>query len=256
MKKILFIYCVFLLSILLSQIKVYSQTHIPAGNVSGTWYKANSPYYIYGEIKVPRGKKLNIEPGVEVIFTGHYKLIVNGILEAIGAENDSILFTPQDTVVGWHGIRFIEAEDVSTLQYCILEFGKTSLDEKFEKDGVLEDSLLYIEFAKDFGSWEYKLLPNKFNPYDRRWDLIGGAIFTYKSNPTIKYCTIRKNYAKIGGGGIACFNNSNLIINYCQFYDNKTVLSELGLGGGIWCFYYSSAQIENCKITRNLVLVC
>jgi len=85
--------------------------------------KQNSPYYVDGEIKIPRGKKLVIEAGVKIIFTGHHKLIVNGILEAKGTKNDSIYFFPSDTSVGWHGIRFIEAEDVSYLEYCILKYG-------------------------------------------------------------------------------------------------------------------------------------
>ncbi len=57
--------------------QTFSQTHIPSGTVSGKWLKQNSPYYIDGEIKIPRGKKLIIEPGVKVIFNGHHKLIVN-----------------------------------------------------------------------------------------------------------------------------------------------------------------------------------
>jgi hypothetical protein len=69
---------------------------------------------------------------VKVIFTGHYKLIVNGILEAKGNEQDSIYFFPSDTAVGWHGIRFIEAEDFSTLEYCVLRYGKTVLPDSLD----------------------------------------------------------------------------------------------------------------------------
>src|SRR3989304_5202013 len=118
-----FILLSFLIILLSNQ--TFSQTHIPTGNVNGKWLKQNSPYYIDGEIKIPRGKKLIIEPGVKVIFTGHYKLIVNGILEAKGTKQDSVYFFPSDTAVGWHGIRFIEAEDFSTLEYCVLRKGKT-----------------------------------------------------------------------------------------------------------------------------------
>jgi len=45
-----------------------SQTNIPTGNVNGKWVKQNSPYYIDGELKIPRSKKLIVEPGVKIIF--------------------------------------------------------------------------------------------------------------------------------------------------------------------------------------------
>ncbi len=66
-------------------------TEIPAGDVSGTWTKAFSPYHINGEITIPNDSTLTIEPGVEVVFTGHYKFNVQGRLLAIGTETDTIV---------------------------------------------------------------------------------------------------------------------------------------------------------------------
>jgi hypothetical protein len=84
-------YCTLLvLLILFLSHQTFPQTHISADNVSGKWLKQNSPYYIGGEIKIPHGNKLIIEQGVKVIFIGHYKLIVNGVLEAKGNEQDSL----------------------------------------------------------------------------------------------------------------------------------------------------------------------
>ena len=64
--------------------KINAQTSIPAGDVSGTWTKANSPYNIFGDIRVPDSMTLTIEPGVRVIFQGHYRLAVDGTIRAIG----------------------------------------------------------------------------------------------------------------------------------------------------------------------------
>ena len=156
-------YCVLLFFLILFlSYQTFPQTHIPRGNVNGKWLKQSSPYFIDGEIKIPRGKKLVIEPGVKVIFTGHYKLIVNSILEARGTEQDSIYFVPSDTAVGWHGIRFIEAEGLSTLEYCVLMGGKTSTPEELKK--ISEISCRYGE---ECAEW---LDPN------------GGAVFINKSN--------------------------------------------------------------------------
>lgn len=69
---ICFYFPIHLFLILLNLEIVQAQTVIPAGNVSGSWTFANTPYHIYGEITIPNGETLTIEPGVDVIFTGHY----------------------------------------------------------------------------------------------------------------------------------------------------------------------------------------
>jgi parallel beta-helix repeat protein len=205
-----------------------SQTNIPTGSVNGKWIKQSSPYYINGEIKIPRGKKLVIEPGVKIIFTGHYKMIVNGILEAKGNGKDSIYFFPSDTSVGWHGIRFIEAEDFSILEYCVLKYGKTSTPEELKINNKI-DIKSGTDLSEDF-------------------DAEGGAILIEKSNPIITHCFISNNIATLSGGGIAVKNYSNPKILYCKIINNKALI---WCGGGINCFNYSNPLIENCNITGN-----
>ena len=56
---------------------VFAQTIVPGGNVSGIWTAAGSPYLIEGEITVPEGDTLVINPGVEVIFQGNFKFRSN-----------------------------------------------------------------------------------------------------------------------------------------------------------------------------------
>ena len=87
---------------------ISAQINISGGNVSGTWIKGSSPYQIFGEISIQSGQTLTIEPGVKVIFHGHYKFNVHGRLLAIGTETDSILFTAQNKNEGWLGIKFLE----------------------------------------------------------------------------------------------------------------------------------------------------
>lgn len=98
-----------------------------SGPQSGLWMASGSPYRVTGEIVVPAGQTLTIEPGVRVQFDGHFKFTVNGRLQAVGAENDSIFFTTDDVATGWGGIR-IESSVISTLSYCRIEFGKTAGD--------------------------------------------------------------------------------------------------------------------------------
>ena len=140
-----------------------ADTIVPGGNVSGFWNLAGSPYLIEGGISIPTDETLSIAAGVEVIFQGHYKFNVHGVLTAVGTESDSILFTAADTVEGWHGIRFSSSSNDNQLSYCIIQYGRA--------------------FGTDS-------------------DQDGGGVHCYYSDPTIEHCTIHRNSAGRYSGGI------------------------------------------------------
>ena len=212
-----------------------AQTVVSGGDVSGLWEATGSPYLIEGEITVPAGDTLSIAPACSIIFQGHYKLVVNGILEAVGTETDSIIFTVADQDSGWHSIRFISAADSSHLSYCLIEYGRATGD----------------------------------YPDNR-----GGGIYCNDSNPVISHCTVRENSA-ISGGGIACDNNSDARITSCDVSDNSALNSDGGgihcwngsdpdvsfciisgnfsmyYGAGVFCGSSSNPTIDRCTISRN-----
>ncbi len=43
-----------------------------SGPVSGVWSPSGNPYNVVGEIRLLAGQTLTIQPGVQVIFQGHY----------------------------------------------------------------------------------------------------------------------------------------------------------------------------------------
>ena len=231
--QVRFFISLFILLLFLSY-KTFPQTHIPEGNVSGKWIKQNSPYYIDGEIKIPYGKKLIIDPGVKIIFNGHYKFIVNGILEANGAENDSIYFTPANTKTGWFGLRFIEAEEKSIISHCVLEYGIATAN---------IDSLKQTERFRNTPVW------GQFN--NVVGELNGGAIFMHKSSPIIQNSSIRYSYAECNGGGIWIYEKSNPLIINCKIYNNTSNQFD---GGGICCYGNSNPLIRNCIISGNCTI--
>ncbi|MEP4669967.1 MAG: hypothetical protein ABJZ91_14170, partial [Cyclobacteriaceae bacterium] len=57
-----------------------------------TWTKANSPYNIVGDVGVPAGLTLTIEPGVEINYTGDFRILVFGAIQVNGTETDSVRF--------------------------------------------------------------------------------------------------------------------------------------------------------------------
>lgn len=196
-----------------------SGTIIPAGEVRGTWTKADSPYAVAGDIEVQRGRKLTIEPGVVVKFTGHYSLRVGAraTLEAVGTELEPIVFTSVDVNEGWYGIRFVDAGDDDVLKYCTIEHAKKA----------------YIGQP----NWE---------------DGIGGGILcgmsytatSVPSSPTIDHCLIANNYS-LYGGGIMCMDESEAVITNNRIVENSSLV-----GGGIWV-YFANPTIANNIIAHN-----
>ena len=66
--SLLSVFLTFATLFFLTATQLIADTHIPAGNVSGNWAYANSPYIIDGEISIQVGDELTIEPGVYVLF--------------------------------------------------------------------------------------------------------------------------------------------------------------------------------------------
>ncbi|MBD90985.1 MAG: hypothetical protein CL940_11650, partial [Deltaproteobacteria bacterium] len=67
------------------------------------------PYELFGDIVVPLGKTLIIEPGTQLIFMGPYKVLVHGTLVVLGTEQAPVIFSAAmgGPVPGdWLGIHF------------------------------------------------------------------------------------------------------------------------------------------------------
>lgn len=200
-----------------------SGTIIPGGPVSGTWKRADGPYTVTGDIEVPKGQTLTIEPGVVVRFAGHFRLTVGyrATLRAVGTEQDKITFTATDAHEGWFGIRFYSSGTDDTLQHCILEHAKKPR----EGGADIPDLFGGAVFCGTFGN---------------EW----AALFTY-SSPLIDSCLFRDNYGRTGGA-IACIDGSEATITNNTFIGN-----EADYDGGAITMYYADCTIGNNVIARN-----
>ncbi|UCF64454.1 MAG: hypothetical protein JSW33_01095, partial [bacterium] len=254
-----------------------AQTIISPGDVSGSWPISGSPYLIQGDILIPADSTLTIEPGVTVEFQGHYTLNVQGRLLAIGAENDTILFTVSDTsgfsnpdtsLGGWNSIRFIDTpsnNDSSKFNFCRFQYGKAVSDFWHSNAG---GALCIIQFGKINIShclfihnsagglmseapaggaihlaWSnVKLSENTFR-YNRAFT--GGAIQFHDSDPQFSNNIFTNNFAQ-DGGGIAFGGGSNPRFTNDQITYNRAQ----NRGGGIIAFD-STAILENVEITQN-----
>lgn len=100
-------------------------TNLSGSLTTRTLTLAGSPYQVTGDLTVPAGSRLTIEPGVQLRFKGHYKLAVHGRITAQGTTANPILFTADNPTQGWAGLRLAATSDAGAdyLEHCILEHG-------------------------------------------------------------------------------------------------------------------------------------
>jgi len=263
-----------IITIILSTVFLFSETVIQTGNVSGTWTQSNSPYLIEGEISVPNGEALNIEPGVIVEFQGHYKFHVQGKLLAIGTIDENIVFTINDTTNfhdfdlqegAWQGIRFNNTptvNDSSKIVHCKIEYGKANgfdppcsgngggiYVENFSKlliqNSEISNNKAMLGGGISLDESNGVSIKNTLIINNESW-LDGGGIYCYQSSPILDDVTLQENYAS-GGGGIACWYSSSPMITNSSFIGNNGTVH----GGGIYCKFDSNPEFIDVIFREN-----
>ena len=203
------------------------------------------------DVTVSDDVTLTIAPGTVVEFQGHYKLKVFGTLLAQGTASDSIKFTVADTTgyynnshIGWQGIRFSNSSlfggangamndnDSTILEFCILEYGKASgSDPNFLGGAIFIDSFSKLKISN--------------NTIRNNWAKSrGSGIAVFHSSVVISNNTIRNNRANFAGGGIYLFNSFATISN------NTVSNNSANNGGGVY-LYESSPAIRNNTVSNN-----
>ncbi|MBU1937342.1 right-handed parallel beta-helix repeat-containing protein, partial [bacterium] len=206
-----------------------------ASSISGNLSGALGPgsFYVVGNIDVRTDDTLYIQSGTRLLFAGHYKFTVNGLFEAIGSEEDSIIFTrlyPTEESKWW-GIHFQNAHDSCRLEYCLIEYGKA---EGFDDGGGvdIDDSSPTIINC---------IIRNNEADY-------GGGISLCNGSAVIENCTINNNSAVWGGGGVKFLGTgSQQILRNCVISNNFAQ----DRGGGLVCYSGASPSIINCTISGN-----
>lgn len=184
----------------------------------GTWSIADSPIKVQGNIILPDGADLNIEPGVVIEFTGPYSFLIEGKLIAVGTSTDSIVFTtenPDSNSLRWKGLRFIDAERGCLLAFCIVEYGLARGDWPRNCGGGIyisgcSPTITRCTIANNKSEGDGGGIYTTFTTTQLRNNLIvnnrsekyGGGIFTSYAGPSIVNCTITKNSTQFWGGGI------------------------------------------------------
>jgi parallel beta-helix repeat protein len=130
---------------------LFGQTNV-SGVISAntTWTKANSPYNVTGNLLVNSGVTLTIDPGVEVRFEEAKYLKIEGTINAVGSQTDSIIFTSNlssKTRGSWDKIWLKGTTSVYTSNYeytsgSIFQFCRFS----YAKEGLrLDDATIQVK---------------------------------------------------------------------------------------------------------------
>ena len=103
-------------------------TQVMPGDVSGQWTMDGHPYIVTGDITIPDGQTLTIEPGVWVKFSDRIQFKVDGAIVAAGDSSNigSIVFTAVNPELGWGHIGFDNTPNsnpTSVFKHCIFEYG-------------------------------------------------------------------------------------------------------------------------------------
>ncbi len=219
-------------------------TIIYGGEISGIWTLDDAPYLISGDVIIPDGETLIIEPGVIVEFQGHFRFSVLGRLLAVGTQEQMIKFTPVNTEVGWFGIRFIDTphtNDESQIIFAEIEYGNAENGTApFEGSG---GGIAIINYDN--------VLISDCDIHHNRADTFllspgGGGIVLKNSDATITRNKIHHNSASIGGG-IFIHDESNPIISYNDIHHNYALWD----GGGIEIYHGGTPEIFNNNILYN-----
>jgi len=212
-------------------------TEIPGGPVYGHWYSSGNPYNVNGIIDVPVDSTLYIHEGVEVIFQGWYYLHVNGFLQAVGTEADSIHFRCSGSA--WAGLSFENAPDSSHLAYCTVQ--------------DVDDYGPYCRGAITCYLSNPVITHCRISRNSEQYGgyLSGGGIYLHTSSPEISWCNISQNYTVSYGGGINCMYSSSPVIRGCDIRGNSTLIAWDAQGGGIHVGGGCNPEIINCTIEGN-----
>ncbi len=231
--------------------------HYAFAEVSGTWTIQNSPMNVIGDIYIPEGGSLRIEPGVQVLFQGPYKLTVmrDATLIAEGTPEDSVFFTAVNPETGWQGLHFHTASDASSLAFCSFLHGKANGNGEDSEGGAvycdstnLQISHCRIEScsATSGGAFYSKNSSPVLTgtAFRNNTAVSGGALYLHQSDPLISGNEFSGNSAT--NGGTATFWFSGGIFRNNVLSDN----SANGFGGGAYCFNSSLEFVNNTVIAN------
>ena len=204
-----------------------------------TWDLAGSPYYITGHLTVAENVNLTIEPGVVVMFTGLYYLLIQGNLSAIGNETHRINITsnqPTPAKQQWNKIEIDTIGHVE-IKYCNISCATTAISLHSDKNNITNCNLWLNYYAIDlYSTWNNNI------SYNNIWENMYGI---YGYNSRYNNITSNKIFSNIYSG-IRFWSSADNIIKENDISNNLR---------GIYLWLSSTTNITNNNFINNGVFI-
>jgi hypothetical protein len=224
------------------------------GNLRGML--AAGSYVVVGNIVVLAADTLTILPGTRLSFGPNIGLTVHGLLIASGTPDSLIRFSRQDSSSYnryWNGIQFVSSHPSCRLDYCVVEYARTSALVCRQSSPVISHCTfrqnVWTASLGTFACFENSSPLIEYTDFFRNsyWAASwGGAVYSELSSPTFNHCRIDSNFATHGGGVYA--TTSQLTFQNCHFGNNSA--SDEGAG----CDFYDCTVImRETVLERNYV---
>ena len=117
------------------------------GPVSGHWRAEDNPVVVIGATSVVLGDTLEIDPGVNVEFSGNYTFEIQGLLLALGTADSLITFLSRQEEPGsWGGIKFVRIGSTrSIMEFCLLRYGFRGIEWEESNARISNCTITHIE---------------------------------------------------------------------------------------------------------------
>ncbi|MBN2365576.1 MAG: hypothetical protein EH225_06275 [Calditrichaeota bacterium] len=194
-------------------------------NLTGTivWRRQQSPIHINQPFTVGASDTLLIEPGVMVYFENKIPLIIRGTLLSMGMPEDSVFLTSDDPNGYWGGIRFLNNQTTSILNY-------TSVTRGLEQILLIENSSPYIFRCN-------------LNHSYTMCETGGMAVFCKgSSSPIIHNCYIT-GFSNFKACGVNCETPANPLLLCNNIIGHRSALDTCVCGGGFLDGNYLAVNI-------------
>ena len=216
------------------------------------------------DIEIKHGNKLTIAPGTRVEFNGHYRINVEGSIQALGTATDSIVFAinPSYITTGWKGILIdnpSNSNDSSIFNYCIIEnvkavsntysdYGAAITVRYFDKlrisNSFIRNNTHTGTYGRGAGLYDYYsdiVLKNTL--FENNTAYMGGAMYLYRANLQMINNLIRDNRSEYYGGAMYILYSAG------SFHNNKIVNNRADRYGA--AMYYTG--LEASTFSNNLI---
>jgi hypothetical protein len=203
---------------------------------------------VVGDIFIPDGVALSIEPGAYVRFEGFYSIQVLGRITAVGTPSDRIVFSsahpqlwqPDTTKAGsWHGITFpatLASNGISRLEWCDFSCSKAV--------GVrTEGGVFWLDAFSGLEVHNCRFTSNlAFH---------GGVLYAQRgSAPRFTGCLMTENNALLGGSAVYCADGYPRL-TLCTMVLNHSLNPEPFDDTGVVHAYISKPWLTGCIVRDN-----